>query len=118
MLYVLLSELMFGNMGVEIPEYVRIDNPDALSQVDSVNTATNEKRPDGFLEINSEELEKTNWLSVGFIPGDINTSNGLTKSLSSANMGGLSAVNVFRIATDGRKTEIGKKTPSAKRYIV
>ena len=52
MLYVLLSELMFGNMGVEIPEYVRIDNPDALSQVDSVNTATNEKRPNGLLESN------------------------------------------------------------------
>ena len=60
---------------------MRNDNSDAVYQVDSVNTATNEKRPDGFLEINSEELEKTNWLSVGFTSGDINTSDGLTKSL-------------------------------------
>ena len=34
MLKVLLSELMFGNMGVGIPTYVRNDNPDASNRVD------------------------------------------------------------------------------------
>ena len=49
-----LSALLPGNVGVEIPTYVRNDNSDAVYQVDSVNTATNEKRPDGFLEINRD----------------------------------------------------------------
>ena len=38
----LLYELIFGNMGVGIPAYVRNDNSDAAYQVDSVNTATSE----------------------------------------------------------------------------
>ena len=54
MLNGLLSELSLGDVGVEIPTYVRNDNSDAVYQVDSVNTATNEKRPDGFLEINRD----------------------------------------------------------------
>ena len=36
----LLEELMFGDIVVEIPTYVRNDNSDALYRVDSVNTAT------------------------------------------------------------------------------
>ena len=47
MLQVLLEELMFGYMGADIPTYVRDDNSDASGQVDSVNTATNEKRLNG-----------------------------------------------------------------------
>ena len=38
----LLSGLAFGNMGVEIPTYVRNDNSDALYQAGSVNTVANE----------------------------------------------------------------------------
>ena len=38
-----LSEgLMFGNMGVGIPTYVRNDDSDAVRQGDAVNTATKE----------------------------------------------------------------------------
>ena len=46
----LLEDLMFRNMGVEIPTYVRNDNSDAAYQVDSVNTVANVKRLDVFLE--------------------------------------------------------------------
>ena len=49
MLKGLLAELMFGHMGVEIHTCVRNDNSDAVYQVDSVNTLTNEKRPNGLL---------------------------------------------------------------------
>ena len=42
MLKGLLAELMFRNMGVEIPTYVRNDNSDSLYKVDPSNTATNE----------------------------------------------------------------------------
>ena len=49
MLKGLLAELMFANVGVEIPTYVRNDNSDAVYQVDSINTAGNEKRVNGFL---------------------------------------------------------------------
>ena len=39
----LLAELMYGNMGAEIPTYVRSDNSDAAYRVDSANTETNAK---------------------------------------------------------------------------
>ena len=39
----LLTELMFGDIWVGIPAYVRSDNSDALYQVDSVNAVTNGK---------------------------------------------------------------------------
>ena len=52
MLRGLLGELTFGDMGVEIPTYVRNGNSDSLYQVDSVNTATSEKRLNGFLDSN------------------------------------------------------------------
>ena len=70
-----------------------------------------------FLESNREELEQNNWLGVWYIPGDKNTSYGLTKSLSTVNMRNLLARNVSRIATEARKKEIGKRIPSSKRYI-
>ena len=40
MLEGLLEELMFWNVGVEIPTYVRSDNSDAVYRADSVNTVT------------------------------------------------------------------------------
>ena len=38
------AEFIFGNMGIEIPTYVRNDNSDASYHADCVNTETNEKR--------------------------------------------------------------------------
>ena len=38
----LLDELTFGNMGSEIPKYVRINNSGASYQLDSANTVTSE----------------------------------------------------------------------------
>ena len=94
MLKFLLDELTSGNIGAEIPTYVRNDNSDAAYRVDSANTVTNEKRLTGVLESNREELEQNNWLIVWYIHGDINTSDGLTKSLSSVNLIGLSSNNI------------------------
>ena len=55
---------------------------------------------------------------VGYIPGDINTSVGLTKSLSSVNLRSLLSGHTFRIVTEWGKKEIRRKIPSKKRYIV
>ena len=118
MLKGLLDELTFGNMVVEIPTYVRNDNSDASYHVDAVNTVTNEKRLNGFLESNREELGRNNWLIVGYNPGNINTSDGLAASLSSANLRNLLENSIFRISTEGRKNEIGRKIPDSERYIV
>ena len=57
-------------------------------------------------------------MSVGYIPGGINTPGDLTESLSSADLRNLLAVDTSRIATEERGDEVGSKTPSAKRYIV
>ena len=69
MLEGLLAELMFGGVGVEIPTYVRSGNSDASYQVDSANTATNEKRPNGFLGSNREALEQNIGLCVALFLG-------------------------------------------------
>ena len=50
-----------------------------MYRVDSVTTVTYEKRTNGFLESNREELAQNGWLSVGYIPGDVNISGGITK---------------------------------------
>ena len=76
------GELTLGNTGAGISTYVRNDNSDALCQVDSVNTAAGEIRPNGPLESNREDLEQNSWLGVGHIPGGINTSDGLAMCLS------------------------------------
>ena len=96
------AELMFGDMCVEIPTYVRNDNADALYQVDSANTVANEKRLDGLLERNREEIDQNSWFCVGFTPGDMDPSDGLTIKLSSANIQDLLARNSTRIVTEGK----------------
>ena len=73
----MLAELLFGNVGCSINTYVRNDNSDAAFHMDSVNIAANGKRLNGFLESNREELLLNPWLGVGYIPGELNTSDGL-----------------------------------------
>ena len=69
MLKGLLAELLFADTVVEIPTYVRNDNATLVRQVDSANAVTRGERLNGFLESNREELERNNWLSIGYIPG-------------------------------------------------
>ena len=63
----LLVGLLFGNMGVSIPTYVRNDSSAAVYLVDSANTVTSEKRLNNFPWSNLEELENTDWLSIVYI---------------------------------------------------
>ena len=105
----MLAELLFGNVGCSINTYVRNDNSDAVYHMESMNTVTNEKRLNGFLESNREELLLNPWLGVGYIPGDLNTSDGMTKSMSSVNLRSLIAENIFQIVTEQMKNQIRKK---------
>ena len=73
-----------------------------------MNTVTNEKRLNGFLESNREELLLNPWLGVGYIPGGLNTSDSMTKSMSSVNLRSLLAENTFQIVTEQMKTKLGK----------
>ena len=52
-----------------------------------------------FLESNSEELDQNDWLIVGYIHGDMDTADGLTRAMSSANMRNLLTRNTSRIVT-------------------
>ena len=64
MLHGLLAELIFGNMGAEIPTYVRSDKSDAVYHVVSVNTAAGEKTPewtDRVIEGTREEQLAKRW---------------------------------------------------------
>ena len=108
MLKGILEELTLGNMGSRMPTYVRNDNSDAAYKVDSVNTATSEKRINGLLESNKAELEQNSWLIVGYIPGDINATGGLTESLSSANLRILLPKDIFRISAGRRRKLEGR----------
>ena len=61
------------------------------------------KRLNGFLESNREGLLLNPWLGVGYIPGDLNTSDGMAKSMSSVNLRSLMAENIFQIVTEQMK---------------
>ena len=91
----MLAELLFGNVGCSINTYVGNDNSDAVYHMDSMNTVANEKRLNGFLESNREQLLLNPWLGVGYIPGELNTSDGLAKSMNSANLRSLLAGKYF-----------------------
>ena len=96
----MLSELTFGGIWVGIPTYERKDNSDAVYQVNSLNTVNNARRLSGLPGSNRVELGKNDWLSVGYISGDMSTSGGLNKAISSANMRNLLTRNTFRIVTE------------------
>ena len=64
------------------------------------------------------ELERNDWLIVGYIPGDLNTSDGLTEAKYSASLGSLLNENAFRAVTEIQKNEIRQRLLAAKRYIV
>ena len=74
---------------------MRNDNSAVVYQVDSANAVTDEKRLSNFSGSNRGELENTDWLSIGYIPGRINTSDGLTKSKSCAKLRRLLNGNIF-----------------------
>ena len=65
----ILAELVFANTWGGIPTYVRSDKSTVVYRVESPNTAANGKRLNGFLESNREELDRNNWLSIGYIDG-------------------------------------------------
>ena len=58
------------------------------------------------------------WLGVGYIPGDLNTSDGMAKSMSIVNLRSLLLGNTSQIATEQIKNQIRKKLPASKHYIV
>ena len=89
MLKGMLSELWFGDTGVAIPTHVRNDNSTLVYQIGPVRKVAKAKRLDCCLESNREELGNDNWMIVVYIPGGVNTSDGLTKATSSANFGGV-----------------------------
>ena len=80
----LLSELFFGNLRLEIPTYVHNDNSSVVYQVNAENIVANAKRVNGFLASNREELDRNNWPITRYIPGGLDTPDGLTKSNPSA----------------------------------
>ena len=73
-----------------------------MYQVDSSNTVTDEKRLNGFLEGNRVELGRNNWMGVGYGPGWINTSGGLTKSMPSVGLGILLNGDISQIVTESQ----------------
>ena len=107
----LLSELLFGNIGAAIPTYVRNVNSTVAYQVDSSGTVTNGERLNGFIESNREELERNNSHIVGYFPGGLNTSDGLTKAMSIDSLRSLFNKNSFRIVTEIQKGEIRRNCP-------
>ena len=59
--------------------------------------------------------EPTAWRT--YIPGGLNTSDGMAKSMTSVNLSSLLAGNTFQIATEETKGQIRRKLPAAKHYI-
>ena len=101
----------------EIPTYVRGDKSTVVYQVDSANTETNGGRLNGFLESNRGELDRDNWLLIGYIPVGLNTSDGLPKSTPCDVLRRLLNGNISKIATESQGGEVRKRLNAAKHYI-
>ena len=56
-------------------------------------------------------------MGIGYIPGGINASVGLAKSMTGVMFKRLLSENIPQIVTVSRKGEIGKRLPAAKHYI-
>ena len=69
------------------------------------------------MESNRGELENTEWLSIGYIPGGMNTSDGLTKSMAWVKLRRLLNGDISQIVTETHKGGIRKRLPAAKHYI-
>ena len=57
------------------------------------------------------------WLVVGFIPGELNTSDSTTKSMSNVYLRSSIADNTFQIVTEQMKIKL-EEPPVSKHYIV
>ena len=83
MLKALLAGILFGSIGVGILTYVRSGNSAAVSGWFR-EMVTSENRLNNFRESNRGELDNADWLSIGYIPGAMNASDGLAKSTTGA----------------------------------
>ena len=106
MLKGLIAGILFGNLWVEIPTYVRNDNSEVVYQAHSINTVTNAKRLNNFLESN-RGFENTERLSIGYIPGGMNTTDGLTKSATGVKLRRLINGNIFPNSNRNAKGKLG-----------
>ena len=79
----LLGALLIGDIGEEIPTYVRSDICATAYRVDSVKTADSEKLLNGPLGSNRGDLEQNNWPVIGYAPKGLDTSGNLTKAATS-----------------------------------
>ena len=77
-----------------------------------------QKRLNNSPESNRGELEKNNWLIIGYTPGGINASDGLTKSMTGVVLKRLLNEHISQIVAESQKGEIRKRLPAAKHYIV
>ena len=86
---------------------MRNDNSASVYQADSENTVTNAKRLNNFSGSNGEELDNTDWLSTGYIPGAKNTSDGLAKSAMGAKLRRLLNGDISQIETKNQNGGLG-----------
>ena len=104
MLKALLAEILFGSIGVGILTYVRSGNSAVVSGRFR-EMVTSENRLNNFLESNREELDNADWLSIGYIPVAMNTSDGLTKSTTGAKLRRLLNGDISQIETKIKKRD-------------
>ena len=100
----LLTELLFGNIGVAIPTYVRSNNSTVVHQIDSAGAVTNAKRLNRFLESDREEIEQNDRRIIGYIPGGLNTAGELANAKPSKILRMLLNGNIFQTVAESQKS--------------
>ena len=75
----MLSEMLFCSENVEIGTRIRDDNSCVVEHAHSTNSTEKDRRLNGFLESNREELQTNPWLSLSHIMGPLNISGEMTK---------------------------------------
>ena len=109
--------LMFGNENAQIETGMRNDNSSAVDHVHSIRSVTKDRRSNGFLESNREELETNSWWALSHITGPLNFPDEMAKSATRNKLILSLPRNISQSASGKVKYDIGKTYPAGKQYL-
>ena len=113
----MLGELFTGSGNVDIETRVRSDNSSVVENAQPTNTVTKNRRLNGLLESNREELETDRFLGLSHIAGPLNISGEMAKSTPQTQLILLLFRNICHTVSGKANDAIMRTYPSADQYL-
>ena len=112
-----LAELLHGNGDIELGARIRHDSSIVVSHVHPINSAAKDRRLNGFLVSNIEELETDPRLALSHIMGPLNVYDEMDKSADREKLILRLSRNISRTMDEKIKGEIMKTYPADNQYL-